>query len=62
MPTLFDLRSRKCRNCGKKFDAAPEWAYKEEKWHGKYWWYCSWHCLQEYRSSRDVRHYRSMKR
>ena len=50
----FDLYPRKCKFCGKDFEACKEYAYKAEKRKGKkqYFYFCSWRCLQSWRELR----------
>lgn len=49
----FDLYPRKCKECGKGFEAGVEYAYKEERQKGKgeYHYFCSWRCLRQYRQT-----------
>ena len=45
----FDLYPRKCKQCGKNFEAGKEYAYKYQKYgKKKSWYFCSWHCLREF--------------
>lgn len=46
---LFNLENRKCRHCGKHFESRPEYAYKIEYNKDRYWYFCSWRCIQAYR-------------
>lgn len=50
----FDLYQRRCYQCGKRFEGAKEWAYKEErqKRKGRYFYFCSWRCLREFDKGR----------
>ena len=49
----FDLYPHTCKRCGKKFEAGLEYAYKIEVYHGRIIWFCSWHCLREYRKKNE---------
>ncbi len=53
--TLFGLHPRKCKCCGKKFEAVDEWVYKirlfNKNGHEHYMWFCSWKCLQAFRKA-----------
>ena len=51
--TLFDLHARKCKQCGKKFEARLEYAYKIERVHKSTLWFCSYHCLQDYKQAKE---------
>ena len=48
--TMIDLFPRKCKYCGKLFEAGKEYAYKHRKRGQRdYVYFCTWHCLQAYR-------------
>ena len=47
--SFHDLRSVKCRSCGKAFIPSPQWAYI---WNRYY--FCSWSCLREAERKRDA--------
>lgn len=54
MNKAFDLYPRKCKQCGKKFEAGVDYAYKHKKDSKKeYWYFCSWHCLREYTKTHE---------
>ena len=60
MLRAFDLHPRKCKTCGKKFEARPEYAYKYSPSGEKFYWFCSYHCLQDYKREhkpKQKRHY-----
>lgn len=44
MNTTFNIHTRRCPQCGKKFIPTASWAYKNVK-RKKIW--CSWKCLRE---------------
>ena len=51
----FDLYKRKCPVCGKRFESGVMYAYKREKRHNSYHYFCSWHCLRQFdRNSRKA--------
>lgn len=51
----FDLYPHKCKTCGKKFEGGSQYAYKIEIRGSKYIWFCSWHCIREYRKTHKER-------
>ena len=53
---LLDLYPKKCKQCGKRFEASSEWAYKESKGHKHFLWFCSYHCIQAYRREKERLH------
>jgi hypothetical protein len=62
MPAIaFDLYPHRCKQCGKKFEAGFDWAYKTSLGSNKYHWFCSWHCIQKFRGTANVRKYRRIK-
>ena len=44
----FDLRPRKCKQCGKKFEGTMEYAYKIGNDKKGYKWFCSYHCMRDF--------------
>lgn len=56
MHRAFNLYPRKCRECGKAFEAGTDYAFKEERSHGRFNYLCSWHCLQQFRQKKGEKH------
>ena len=52
----FDLYPHKCKQCGKRFEGAKEWAYKDvSKGMKRAIYFCSWRCLREFDKGRVTR-------
>lgn len=51
------FHERECSECGKTFDAKDEYVYKilsgRPNGHAAYRWFCSWHCIQQWRAEHD---------
>lgn len=50
---LFDLHPHVCKQCGKRFEGTVNYVYKELRSKDSYWWFCSWHCLREFRKNQQ---------
>ena len=51
----FDLFPRKCKTCGKRFEAGKEYVYKIGHDKKRYKWFCSYHCMREFQKGEDKR-------
>lgn len=51
----FDLIPRKCKECGKSFEGGLDWAFKLGYDKKKAIWFCSWKCIQKYRSEHEIK-------
>ena len=60
------FHERTCVQCGEEFEAKDEYVYKllsgRPQGHAAYHWFCSWHCIQAWRSEHGERERKPRKR